>query len=94
MESNRDQRSEAYLGQSTKKCTTEKNVAARRVRACHEMPVTSQDHLSVLVPQCGGTPSVDGGLNKSQLIGGSPAGVPRFTDCSGDRRIEVLKRHG
>ena len=85
-----------------------RDVAARTgrvVRACHEMPMcepgvtkTSQDHLSVSGPSCGGTPSVDGGLNKGQLIAGSPVtiptGLPRLTDCSGNRRIEVLKRQG
>ena len=59
---------------------------------------TSQDHLSVSGPMGGGTPSVDGGLNQGQLISGSPAsipaGLPRLAECSGDRRIEVLKRQG
>ena len=77
------------------------------VRACHEMPMcepgvtntmTSQDHLSVSSSSCGGTPSVDGGLNQGQLIVGSPAsipaGLPRLKDCTSDRIIEVLKRKG
>ena len=80
---------------------------AGRVGECHEMPMcragvtntkTGQDHLSVSDELGGGTPSVDGGFNQGQLIAGSPAGVPvdlpRLTDCSGDRRIEVLKRQG
>ena len=86
------------------------NVAARtagKVVACHEMPTcepgvtntkTGQDHLSVSGPLGGGIPSYDGGLNQGQLIGGNPAvvlvGLPRLTFCSGDRKIEVLKRQG
>ena len=78
----------------------ERNVVARtarRVGACHDMPtcepgVTNtkmgQDPLSVLDPLGGGTPSVDGGLNQSQIVAGSlasvPAGLPRLKDCSGD----------
>ena len=88
----------------------ERNVAARkggRGGACHEMPMcelgvtitkTGQDHLSVSGPLGGGIPSYDGGLNQGQLIGGNPAvvlvGLPRLTFCSGDRKIEVLKRQG
>ena len=39
---------------------------ARRVRACHKMPMchqyeATQDHLSVSGPLCGGTPSIDSG---------------------------------
>ena len=86
----------------------ERDVAARtarRVGASHEMPMCepgvtntkmSQDHLSVTGLLCGGTPSVDGGLNQGQLFSGSPAsiptGLPRLTDCSCDRKIEVSKR--
>ena len=36
-EGNRERRSEAYLGQSTKKCTTART--AGRVGMCHEMPM-------------------------------------------------------
>ena len=51
-----------------------------------------QDQLSVSGPLGGGTPSFDGRFNKGHLIaGGVPAGLPRLMDCSGDRRIEVLK---
>ena len=54
-----------------------------------------RNHLSMLGPLSGGTPSFDGGLNQSSLIAGSPAGVPvslpRLTEWSGDRRIKVLK---
>ena len=80
---------------------------AGRVGAYHEMTMCEarvtntkigQDHLSVSGPLGGGTPSFDGGFNQGQLIAGSPAGVPaglpRLTDCSGDRRIEVLKGQG
>ena len=80
---------------------------ARRVRACHEMPMCEQgvtnkkavqDKFSVLDPFCGGTISFDCGLNLGQLIAGSPVDVPaglsRLMDCSGDRRIEVLKGQG
>ena len=49
-------------------------------------------------PLCGGAPFVNGGLNQGQLVSGSPAnipaGLPILTDCSCDRRIEVLKRQG
>ena len=59
---------------------------------------TSQDHLSVPGPLCGGTPSADGGLNQRQLMSGSPAsipaGLPRRMECSADRSIEDLKRQG
>ena len=77
---------------------------ARRVRACHEMPMcelsvnntkTGQDQLLVSVSLGGGTLSFDGGFNQGQLIAGSLvgvlAGLPKLTDCSGDRRIEVLE---
>ena len=80
---------------------------ARRVGVCHKMPMcdsgvtntkTSQDHLSLSGRQCEGTLSFDDGLNQGQVIGGSPATIPaslpRLTDCTGDRRIEVLKRQG
>ena len=80
------------------------NLIAGRVGACHEMPMyepgltntkTGQDHLSVLDPLGGGTPSFDAGLNQGQFIAGSPAGVPaglpRLMDCPCDRRIKVLK---
>ena len=83
----------------------QRNVAtqiSRRVGARHEIPMcepdetntkTSQDHLSVSGLYWGGAPSFDGG-NQGQLIAsnkpGVPAGLPRLTDCTGDRRIEVL----
>ena len=57
-----------------------------------------QDYLSVSVPLGGRTPTFDCGFNQDQLIAGSlagiPAGLPRLTDCSGDRRIEVLRGQG
>ena len=93
-------------GVSVKKCTTERTwqlgergVSERVLRClCVTNTKTSQDHLSVSVPLDRGTPSVNGGLNQGQLISGSPASNPacllRLTDCSGNRRIEVLKRQG
>ena len=59
---------------------------------------TSQDHLSMSSPMGGGTPSADDGFNQGQLVSGSPAsipaGLPRLSDCAGERGIEVLKRQG
>ena len=54
-----------------------------------------QDHFSVPGPLGGGTQSFNSGLNQGQFIASSPVGIPvdlpRFTDCSGNQRIEVLK---
>ena len=54
-----------------------------------------QDHLSMSGPLGGGTSSLDGGLNQDLLIVGSPTGVlvgsTKFTDCSGERKIKVLR---
>ena len=59
---------------------------------------TGQGHLSVSGPLRGRTSSFDGGFNQDQLNTGSPTvvpeGCPRLTDCSGDRRIKVLKGQG
>ena len=59
---------------------------------------TGQDHLSVSGTLAGETPSFDGSLNQRQLIAGNPAvapeDLPRLRDCSGDRRIKVLKGRG
>ena len=68
---------------------------AGRVRACHEMPMfqVGQDDFLLSYPLGGGAPSFDGRLNLD-----SPTGVladmPKRTDCTGSRRIEVLKSQG
>ena len=78
-------RSEMYLMQSIKKCTTKRGMwqlgerggSERVIRCpCVTNTKTSQDYLSVSSPVCGGTPSVDGGLNQDQVISGSPASIP------------------
>ena len=105
MEANRDRWSEADLGQSIKKCTTERGpwqLGQRGgVRACHEMLMcelgvsntkTSQDYLSVSGPMCGGTPSIDGGLNQGQLTSGVPANIPAKDRGLEEGGIRYLKK--
>ena len=80
---------------------------AGMVGAYHEMTMcetgeintkAGQEHLSVSSSLNGGSPSFDGGFNLGQIIAGNlagvPTGLPKFTGCSGDRRIEIFEGAG
>ena len=84
-------------------CTTERGTwqlgqwggSERGMRCpCVTNVETSQDHLSVSGPLCGGAPSVHGGLNQGQLTVGSQASVPAGCQDSRIARDRGLEEAG